>query len=355
MKTTDAPKWYVRSGHVLGNTMKMIKISALLLLWMPIILVAQKDNQQKLAQTGMKFLAASPDPRAAGLGDAMTALEGGAEMMFYNPAGMANMDGKFSVSFGQMAWIADIKYNLAGAAFKAGNMGTFGVNVMSVDYGEIQATVRADNERGYVDLPNSIHPVAMAVGVSYARALSDRFAIGGSVKRVMQDLGSAATTYDKSISDYVYESYKQTVMAYDFGVLYKTGFKSLQFAFNARNFAKEIKYEEETFQLPLTMRMGLSMDLMDFSSIGKDHNLLLSVDAEHPRDFAEVIKLGTEYSFRNLLSLRAGYAFPSDQQGLTFGGGIQVKRGERKVQADYSYTQFGVFNAVQRIGIKIGL
>lgn len=355
MNTTDASKWFVENDHETRNTMKMTNIFVFLLLVMPVSLWAQKDNQQKLAQTGMKFLAASPDPRAAGLGDAITALEGGAEMMFYNPAGMANMNGKLSASFGQMAWIADINYNLAGVAFKAGNIGTFGVSVMNVDYGEIKATVRADNDRGYLDLPNSIHPVAMSVGLSYARSLSDRFAIGGSVKRVTQDLGSAATQFDKTLGDYVYESYKQSVMAYDFGVLYKTGFKSLQFAFNARNFAKEIKYEEETFQLPLSMRMGISMDLLDFSAMGQDHNLLLSVDAEHPRDFPEVLKVGTEYSFRNLLSLRAGYAFPSDQQGLTFGGGVQLKRGDRKVQADYSYTQFGIFNAVQRIGIKIGL
>lgn len=317
-----------------------------------------QNNQQKLAQTGMKFLSASPDARAAGLGDAMTALEGGAEMMFYNPAGLANQEGKFSASFGQMNWIADIKYSLAGVAFKAGNAGVFGVNIMSVDYGEIQATVRANNDKGYLDLPNNIRPTAMAVGMSYARPLSDRFAIGGNVKYVTQNLGESALSFDKAVNDYVYESYKQSVLAYDFGVLYKTGFKSLQFAFNARNFAKEIKYEEETFQLPLTMRMGVSMNMMDFiPEAAKTHRLLVAVDAEHPRDFPEIIKLGTEYTFRNLFALRAGYAFPTDVQGLTLGAGVKgkSKRNGRMVAADYAYTQFQVFNAVHRIGLKMSM
>lgn len=335
--------------------MKRIQALILLLMVMPIAVFAQKDNQDKLAQTGMKFLSASPDARAGGLGDAMTAMEGGAEMMFYNPAGMAFQTSGVSASFGQMQWIADIKYNLAGVTYKVGNYGIFGINVMAVDYGDIQATVRANNDNGYIDLPDAIHPTAMAAGISYARAITDRFGIGANIKYVTQDLGQAAVSYSSATSSYTYESYKKNVMAYDFGVLYKTGYKSLQFAFNARNFAKEIKYEEETFQLPLTMRMGISINALDFTSMGKDHQLMVSVDAEHPRDFAEQIKLGAEYAFRNMLSLRAGYTFPTDQQGLTLGAGFQGKRGNRLIGADYAYTEFGIFAAVHRWGLRISL
>ena len=59
--------------------------------------IAQDDDADyetdKLAQTGMKFLSFSPDARAAALGGAMTAKTGGAASLFYNPAGMARLEG----------------------------------------------------------------------------------------------------------------------------------------------------------------------------------------------------------------------------------------------------------------------
>ena len=73
--------------------------------------IAQDDDDDlgtdKLAQTGMKFLSFSPDARAAALGDAITAKSGGASSLFYNPAGMARVEG-MNVSFGQTQWIAEI-------------------------------------------------------------------------------------------------------------------------------------------------------------------------------------------------------------------------------------------------------
>ena len=37
------------------------------------------------------------------------------------------------------------------------------------------------------------------------------------------------------------------------------------------------------------------------------HSFLLSVDTERPRDFAEVIKIGVDYTIMKTLALRAGY------------------------------------------------
>ncbi|MEL7361314.1 MAG: DUF3308 domain-containing protein, partial [Bacteroidota bacterium] len=62
---------------------------------------AQNDiERDKLAQTGMKFLSISADPRAAAMGSAATAREGGSAMLFYNPAGMVRFDGAVDAMFG---------------------------------------------------------------------------------------------------------------------------------------------------------------------------------------------------------------------------------------------------------------
>src|SRR5690606_15373 len=111
------------------------------------------ESGTRLAQTGMNFLSVSLSARAAGMGDAMTAQEGSAISMFYNPAGMASMPAQAQVSVGQVQWIGETKYFYGSVAYRPsrGAYGTFGLFVTSADYGEFIGTIRADNPSGYID------------------------------------------------------------------------------------------------------------------------------------------------------------------------------------------------------------
>lgn len=313
---------------------------------------AQVDQQtNKRAQTGMKFLSVTTDPRAAALGDAATALETFSSVaLFSNPAAMARHEGFASVSLARTQWIAEIDYNRASLALSpaGGRYGTIGFSLVAVDYGELQETIRADNEAGFLDL-GTFSPTALSVGVGYARALTDRFSVGAHVKYVYEDLGNSVMGLGQSEGTYERAANTLGVMAYDFGVLYKTGFRSLNFAVAARNFAPEIEFEEESFQLPLSLRIGVSMDVFDLTGASDVHALVVALDAEHPRDFAEQIKIGGEYTFRDLVSLRAGYTFPSDEQGVSLGLGVQQQLGGLGLGVDYAYTDFGVFNTFSRV------
>ena len=147
--------------------------------------IAQDDDgdlgTDKLAQTGMKFLSFSPDARAAALGDAVTAKTGGASSLFYNPAGMARLEG-MNLSAGQANWIAGITYNAVSVAY-ASDAGVFGISIMNVDYGEMQGTIRSTNTAGYTDT-ELFTPTASAIGIGYAIAPTDRFSVGGQIKFV---------------------------------------------------------------------------------------------------------------------------------------------------------------------------
>jgi hypothetical protein len=100
--------------------------------------------------------------------------------------------------------------------------------------------------------------------------------------------------------------------------------------------------------------MGLSMDLMDFSEMDKkQHSLMVSLDTERPRDFSELIKIGAEYTLKQTISLRGGYVFPTDEQGISLGFGVQHKVGKANINVDYAYTDFGVFDNVNRFGIGL--
>jgi len=350
----------------------MIKMRAIVLLMLLISALepgVAQQKYQKLAQTGMKFLSVGTSARPSALADAFTAAEGSSESMFYNPAGMARMDLFADASVGQIQWIADILHNYGSVALRPwkGDFGVVGLSFHYVDYGEIQATILANNEKGFLDV-GTFRPSASAIGLGYAIALSDRFSVGGNVKLATQNLGTgyAEVTYIRGASaqDSAFVGVREVknslnVYAFDLGVLYRTGFKSLTFGMTIRNFAREVGFIKEKFQLPLTFRIGISMNVLDIFDVDRTSQaLLIVVDAEHPRDFAEQIKVGAEYLFMDRIALRAGYITPADEHDLSFGLGLRQSMGGVKFALDYSYTPFGVFSSASipsSTGGRIGL
>lgn len=313
--------------------------------------------QEKRAQTTMKFLSTPLDARAAAMGDAHTALQLGATSMFYNPSSMAQMQEKVSVTAGHLEWIADITYNSAAVAYRPsdGRYGVVGLHLATVDYGEFQETILAENEAGYLDLGN-FSPTSVAAGLTYSYALSSEFMIGGTVKYVSMDLGNAVIGgFESGNDDYQRRKYRGNTTAYDFGLLYKIGYKSLKFAMSVRNFATEVSYDTEKTEIPLAFRVGLSMDLVDLTSLDSDlHSFIFAIDANRPRDYYEQIMLGGEYTFLKRFSLRGGYVFPADESNLSFGAGVRQPIGNGAVKVDYSYTAFGIFDNVQRLSVQLG-
>ncbi len=321
----------------------------------------------KRGQTGFKFLSASVDARATAMGGAVTSSStGSSSAMFYNPASMARMNGDFSAGFGIMNYLVDIQYNAASVAYRpgGGNYGVIGFSLVNVDYGDFLGTVRAENEQGYVDT-GVYNPTALAVGLGYARSFTDRFSIGAHVKYAKQDLGDhfkarsddATSTLDDGTTATL-EDYGLNTIAFDFGVLYDTGFESLTIAMSTRNFSRELVYERERFELPLTFQIGVSMDVMDLTSMDPNmHSFMVSVDAQRPRDFAEHVKIGGEYTLMNILSLRGGlgraFVGEDSEEGVSFGAGLKYSAGNIGFGVDYAYTDFGVFDAIQRFAVNI--
>lgn len=314
------------------------------------------EDPKKRAQTGMAFLNVSVDARAAAMADAMTAREGASAAMFYNPASMAYMRPTFHVALGQTQWFSGIAFNVASAAFRpnGGRYGVFGLSLMSVNYGELEETIRADNAKGFIDV-GTFSPSALSAGFGYARALTDRFSVGANVKYVRESLGSAVMGFSDS-GGYLREDVAQSTVAVDFGTLYRTGFRSLTFAMSARNFSREITYAEESFELPLSFNVGVAMDLVDLTAVDPStHSLVVSFSTEKPRDYAQQARFGGEYVFMNTLALRAGYAFPTDEEGINLGIGLQAGFSGAAFGFDYAYTQLGILGNVNRLSLQLGI
>ncbi len=312
-------------------------------------------QNRKLAQTGLKFLDVSTDPRAVALGDAMTAVEGNSTSLFYNPAAFARMSNAIHTSFGSTQWIADINHVHGSVAINTPNndYGVLGVTFQSVDYGEITRTVYTNsNGDGYMKM-GTFSPAAFSIGMGYANALSDRFSIGGRVAFNMQDLGAGFASLDGNKNP-ISSKNRVEVFSFDFGMFYKTGLKSLNFAMSVRNFSKEIKYQREGFQLPLTFRIGLSANVMDYILDSPDTDpFLLTVDATNHRDYPETIGIGGEYLFMKILAIRGGYLFGYDEQGFNAGIGVKQTIADLGIGVDYTYTPFGIFGNVNRFALQL--
>lgn len=327
---------------------KSIKI--ILTFFAVLMLVFPLYSQKKLAQTGFQFLSVVSDARGGSMADAMTAMELGSRGLFFNPAGMSRMweMGKvFDVVVSKNYWIGGIEHNSLSMSFCpfGGRYGVVGVSVLSVDYGEVEGTMVWGNDKGYIDT-EVMRPSAFAIGVGYARSLTDKFSVGGQVKYTGQQLGKSIVPVT---GGWEVKKNLAYAVAFDFGTLYRTGWKSLVFGMSVRNFSNEIKYEEEGFQLPLTFRIGVSMDLLDL--VNEEHGssgLLMSVDAVHPRSYPEQLNIGLEYSMFGMMYLRCGYYTNSDEKSVVYGIGIR-KYG---LGIDYAYTPYGVFDNVQRFSVS---
>jgi hypothetical protein len=123
---------------------------------------------------------------------------------------------------------------------------------------------------------------------------------------------------------------------------------------SVRNFSTELKYKDEKFQLPLTFKIGLSINALDILNVDQNmHSLLVSVDASHPRDYSEQISVGAEYLFMNTFAIRGGFTSPTDEQKFTAGVGLRQSITGIHFGVDYSYTPFGIFDNVHRFSVNI--
>lgn len=334
----------------MNNKLKIV-LSVIMLLFAAQINFAQV----KLGQSGIKFLSMSGDARSAALGGAVTSLEGNSASLYYNPSSVSRQTSLFNISFTNTQWIADINYIHAALTFAPSNglYGIFGISFVNVDYGAFDKTI-VGPDGGSLDI-GVYKPSAFAIGLSYSRALSDKFSVGGDVRYVYQDYGDGHVVggdYDNFETDKI----DIDVFSFDFGVLYKTGYKSLNFGMTIRNFSQEIKFVEESFQLPLTFTLGLSLNLLDFAKIDPlKHSFLFAVDAEHPRDNKELLRFGGEYTFNNTFTIRGGYITNSDIGKLSYGAGIILEEDGTEIGFDYSFTPAEYFKDIHRVALKLTL
>jgi hypothetical protein len=320
---------------------------------------AFSQSVTKTGTTAAPHLLIDAHARATAMGSANVSAANNASAMYWNPAGIAGVTG-FAATFTHANWIADLSFNYVGAVLALGEFGNLGVNATFLTMDQIERTTIFSPD-GTGELFDAGH---YAVGLSYGRNLTDRFSIGFNAKY---------------INDRMYHSTAYG-FALDVGALFRTQLNGLTLGMSISNYGTKMRldgrdlqiqydpdpgragnnpninalYQTDKFDLPLTFRVGVSMDVLKGKS---DSNLILAVDALHPSDDLEYVNVGGEYVFHEMFFLRGGYKelFAKDSEaGLSFGGGIRYNMlGSTDLRFDYSYVDFGLFDAVHMFSVDL--
>jgi len=315
------------------------------------------QNISKSGSTAAQFLKIGVGTRAIGMGGAFSATYADLSSIYWNPAGIAGIYSR-EVQFNHVDWIMDVNYDFASFAMKTGDIGTLGAFVSVLSMGEMPVRTNEQPE-GTGEYFNA---GGLQIGLSYARELTDNFSIGFNAKYVREHIWNMSATG----------------FALDIGTLYKINIlNEFRLGASISNFGTKMrldgrdvlkviqvggsqgnlintKIELDEYDMPLFFRVGIAADVVK----EQDHLLTVALDAVHPNDNSEAINSGLEYSWNNIVFLRAGYKSLFEQngeQGLTLGAGINYKIFDAVALAlDYAYEDFGILTNVHylTLGVK---
>lgn len=326
--------------------MKKRRIAYLTLFLMSITIVPLHADMKKLGQAGFKFLDVEVGARATGMGEAFTVIGSGAEAIFHNPAGIAQMgDKKFDVIVSRTDWIADTYSDAVGLVYNLGVWGQIGISALNTEFGTSYGTrIDRTSSVGYVET-GELHLAAYAGGLAYSRMLTEKFMLGVSARYAGERLGNSRFMNDAGDSTWSSNNFTSTA-TFDAGTIFYPGIGSLRIGMAIKNFSTQVTYEEDAFQLPLTFHVGIGMDILDLlAGEHPDRSLWVDFEAVHPRDYDKRFHIGAEFTYMDMFSVRLGYKGNYSEEGLCAGVGIQYNG----VRIDYSYVDFGRFDFVNRI------
>jgi len=323
---------------------------------------------QKVGTTSLQFLKVMPTARATAMGDAFVSLASGADATFWNPAGLTKTEVQEMTST-YTSWIFDTHLLALAYNLPIGNLGNFGVQFQYIDYGTIKETrpetvdlvIGANGEKFFNPglTGRTFTPYSYLIGLSYARAITNKFSAGVTLKYAMESLWTdqVITIVNSTTGEATnYKTYAD-VLLFDFGMTYNTGFRSIQIGISVQNFGPQVTFAKTPYPAPIALRVGTCANLIGPEALFfKDamNRLTVAYDLFQPNDYDQQMHAGAEYSFADAVALRIGYKVSYDSEGLTYGGGVRTALSGITISVDYSFGKMDEFlNNVHRISLGV--
>lgn len=291
---------------------------------------------QRAGLSALSFLKNDLNPTSFGMAGASVAHKGNLYSGENNPAALVQIPNT-GIALSNYTVGAGVQQSYMGVGIKLKSEAVLAFSVNTLNSGAMEVRTEFEpNGTGQQFYVNNT-----AVGVNYARKLSERFSIGVGIKYVYEGIST----------------YRNHTLTGDIGFLYSTDYKDLTFAVVVKNFGGnsqmsgselETDYNRtivslDKYTTPTIFKMGFS--LVPYQT--ETRKLQVAAELNHPSDNAENIRLGAEYSLRDLVFMRLGYKLSVMGQNYpTAGVGIKTRIGAHPMYLDYG------INPTNRMGVQ---
>ena len=328
-------------------------------------------SAQRIAKYGADFLAGGVDARALAMGGANVAQTRNVNSVYWNPSGLAHTEYPEVAYMHAERFAGIVSFDFAGIAYPISHNSTVGLSFFRSGVNDIKNTLNAwDAERNqpkanpesYI---TSFSAADMAFLLSYARRLNQRFTVGASGKIIRRTIGDFADAWGYSFdagAQWHGDRFMIGVQLQDLSTMLQSwSVNASAFSIDETNpdtgvpytftevFDQELPTGDTFLVLPV-VRLGSGMIVpvssqstltfgldVDIAFDGQQANAFNLGDLSfHPR-------LGGEFSFRNLVALRAGVnrIARTESYGLdivpSVGAGIRLG----PLSVDYGFGDFG--------------
>jgi hypothetical protein len=319
---------------------------------------SQTRDVTKRGTTAAEFLTIPVGARATAMGQAVTASVADASSIYWNPAGTALAEsGLFHAEYAD--WLAEIDFAYVALVVPT-SFGSLGLGLTTFRTPDMEVTtVEAQNGTG-----DTFTASSFALALSYGKSLTNRFALGGSVKVISERIWNSSASG----------------VAFDVGTSFLTPFKGIRLGASISNFGTKMqmsgddllsvididpnnrgnnesnraRLSTDSFDLPLITRIGLSGEILD----NRNTRVTLAVDALAPSNSESYVNLGAEIGLLgDLVMIRGGYSelfLDNALRSFSLGAGLRYRFQPISFAFDYAYEEQDFFSGVNRFTLMVG-
>lgn len=298
---------------------------------------------QKTGTSSLQFLKIGQGARAAGMGETFVSIVDDISALYYNPAGLTlfKEDG---IIVNHTEWFVDTRLEFFGGVYHFGGNNALGLGITALTTPDMKVTTELQpfgtgDYFKYSDI---------AIGLSYARQMTDQFSFGATVKYVEETLADLKM---------------RTVVA-DLGTYYRTGLGTTRFSVVISNFGAQVSptgsvqlisgKEVNSFQKfppPTLFKIGFAFEPL----LTETNRITTSIQLNSPNDNAENFSIGGEYAYKEMFFLRGGYKFNVDAENFSAGVGVRVPISFAKINFDYAISNYRMLGLAHRLSINLFL
>jgi hypothetical protein len=275
------------------------------------------------------FLRLPVDARSAAMAGTGVALADGVSALHDNPAGLVSLRGRTLVT-SYANHVLDIQSGFVGVVHPYRESEMLGVAATYLDWGEMVETDVAGTTIGEFGASD------LAVGISYARSLSDGFSFGATCSFVYENI----------------DEYSSTGLALDIGGLYRFPDGNVRIGAAARNLGFQLSGLTQSHKDPMPTEF-----VVGASAVPRGLPVRVALDVSRPLDDDFSARVGAEVFALDPVFLRVGYDLAmrdlhtcstSDEfAGLSGGVGVRW----REYSFDYAVTSYAALGMTHRLGV----